>query len=143
MLTCHAKRPRCTQCVLHTLFSALSSALCLPWQTLSLKTVKKTNLVVGNKISLFRLSWKTKFVVKDKVCLPDDKVCRGRQSLSLATQLVVLDGPKYRQQTLFECHLSVRRIHVIAHIGTQCPERKNHFPAAMRDVCLKVRSFYF
>ena len=54
---------------------------------LSLTTVKKTNLVVGNKISLFRLSSKTKFVV-------DNKVCRGRQSLSLATMLVVSDEPK-------------------------------------------------
>ena len=44
-----------------------------------------TNFVVGDNISLFRLSSKTKFVV-------DNKVCRRRQSLSLATMLVVGDN---------------------------------------------------
>ena len=45
---------------------------------------KKTNLVF----------WTTKSVANDKICLPDNKVCRGRQSLSLTTMLVVSDEPK-------------------------------------------------
>ena len=45
---------------------------------------KKTNLVFQT----------TKSVANDKICLPDNKVCRGRQSMSLATMLVVSDEPK-------------------------------------------------
>ena len=47
-----------------------------------------THPVVGNKISLFRLSSKTKSVA-------DDSHCRWQQCQSLATMLVVSDEPKY------------------------------------------------
>ena len=39
--------------------------------------------------------WTTKSVANNKICLPDNKACRRRQNLLLATILVVLDGPRY------------------------------------------------
>ena len=73
------------------------------WLLIS-QSCEKEALVVCNKVCLWRQSkktnfvfWTTKSVANDKICLPDNKVCRGRQSLSLTTMLVVSDEPKYRQ----------------------------------------------
>ena len=71
----------------------ISSALCLPsYGRQSL--LSKTRFVFRTTVFVFRT---TKTVA-------DDKVCRGRQSLSLATQLVFLDGPRlYRLSLSTSC----------------------------------------